>query len=104
MMSLTTGMSSINVPIPSAVAVSEVVIPHTNKWVQIGLILGICPTDIERIRIDCQDEESRFQEVLTKWQRLGQPPFTWNTLVQVLKSPTVQEFTLATVIEEQFLV
>ena len=103
MMSIDIGISSRNVPIPTVVAVSEVVIPYTNKWVQIGLNLEVSPTDIERIRINYQHEEARFMEVLNKWQKLGNPSFTWNTLVQVLKSPTVQEFTLATTIEEKFI-
>ena len=103
MMSLITGISSRNVPIPSVVAVSEVVIPHTNKWVQIGLKVDISHSDIERIRTNHQDEEVRFMEVLNKWQKCGNPSFTWNTLVQVLKSPTVQEFTLATTIEEKYI-
>ena len=103
MMSIDIGISSRHVPIPSVVAVSEVVIPNTNKWFQIGLKLEISLTDIERIRINCQDEEARFMEVLNKWQKLCNPSFTWNTLVQVLKSPNVQEFTLATTIEEKFI-
>ena len=103
MMSIDIGISSRNVPIPSVVAVSEVVIPNTNKWVQIGLNLEVSPTDVERIRINCQDEEAHFMEVLNKWQKRCNPHFTWNTLVQVLKSPTVQEFTIATVIEEKLM-
>ena len=103
MMSIDIGSSSRNVPIPSVVAVSEVVIPNTNQWFQIGLNLEISLTDIERIRINCQDEEARFMEVLNKWQKRCNPSFTWNTLVQVLKSPTVKEFTLATTIEEKFI-
>ena len=78
-------------------------IPNTNKWVQIGLNLEVSPTDIERIKINYQDEEARFMEVLNKWQKRCNPSFTWNTLAQVLKSPTVQEFTLANTIEEKFI-
>ena len=34
------------------------------------------------------------------WQRRGDPPFTWATIIEVLKTPTVGENQLAKELEE----
>ncbi|CAI8006234.1 hypothetical protein GBAR_LOCUS4611 [Geodia barretti] len=37
--------------------------------------------------------------ILDIWERSSSPPFTWNTLVSVLKSPSVNENALARELE-----
>ena len=96
------GTFSNTTAISSVLELNNEVIPHTNQWVNIGLNLELSYTDIDRIRIDFNDEERRFMEVLNKWQKNGNPSFTWNTLVQVLQSPTVNEHQLAEKIRDKF--
>jgi len=64
--------------------------------------LELTDTEIERIRIECKDEKTRFIEVFKKWQKNGNPSFTWNSLVNVLLSPSVNEKKLAEDISEKF--
>ena len=70
-------------------------VPHTNQWENIGVCLELTAVDLDRIKIDCRDEEIRFRGVLNIWKKHGYPPFTWNSIVDVLKSPLVEEHVLA---------
>jgi len=78
-------------------------VPNTNNWIYIALKLEIDITEIERIKIDKETEALRFTAVLDKWQRRGNPPFIWNTMVQVLSCATVQEHRLAETIRSKYL-
>ena len=71
------------------------IVHATNHWEFIGVSLELTAVDLDRIQKDCSDEESRFMKVLTTWEKRGNPPFTWNTIVDVLKSPLVNENVLA---------
>ena len=73
----------------------EELVPNTNQWVNIGVSRELTAVDLDRIRIDYHDEESRFIRVLDIWKKRGYPPFTWNTIIDVLKSPLVEEYVLA---------
>jgi len=96
------GASSNSAAISSILELNNEVIPYTNQWVSIALNLELTYADIDRVRIDFNDEERRFMEVLNKWQKNGYPSFTWNTLVQVLLSPSVNEHQLAEKICDKF--
>ena len=88
--------------IPRVGQVITEMIPNTNEWYSIAVCLEIDLTEIERIRID-KDNEIRFIAVVERWQRNGRPPFTWSTVVQVLSSPLFQEHNLAKNIREKYL-
>ncbi len=79
------------------------VIPHTNEWIAIGLQLEISMADIERIKIDHNTEKERFGAIFDKWKRTAVPCFTWNTLVNILNSPSVQEHKLAEDIRNKYI-
>ena len=69
---------------------------HTNRWEAIALNLNIPPNEIERIAIECRDDiQGRFRRVFDRWRRLGDPPFTWDTIIEVLKSENLAEHALA---------
>lgn len=85
-------------------ALCEEVVPYTNKWMNIGISLEVSLTDVERINVDFQTEETRLVQIFDKWNRKLFPPFTWNTIVEVLKSPTVGELSLADKIQRKYIV
>jgi len=70
-------------------------VPKTNQWEIIGQYLGITDVQLKRIDKENSDEKSRFREVLNTWKRLGKKPFTWNTIIEVLREDAIQETMLA---------
>ena len=89
--------------VPSVQEVITELIPNTNEWEDIAICLNIDMTEMERIRLDKDNEKRRFIAVVERWQKNGRPPFTWSTVVQVLTSPLVQEHNLAENIEKKYL-
>ena len=79
------------------------VIPSTNKWRAIGIQLQLQPTEINRMTLDCHDEENCFIKVLEAWQRKGSPPFTWETIISVLECESVSERALAMNLKSKYL-
>ena len=69
-----------------------------DKWEVFGLQLNIPPHQLHTIQrsnpILC------FAEVFDKWKRKSDPPFTWATIVEALRSPIVNENSLAKEIED----
>lgn len=41
-----------------------------------------------------------YMDVFDKWQKRTTPPYTWDTIIWVLKNPVVEEMELATEIEK----
>ena len=71
------------------------VAPHTNQLQSIAINLNISPIDFERIRRSPDSEQDKFMEVFRLWNRRGTPPFSLNTILQALESPSVDEHSLA---------
>ena len=73
----------------------------TDKWYMIGLELDIEQHQLNTIRQSShQDAILCFSRVFELWQNQADPPFTWTTIVGVLRSPIVQENSLAKEIED----
>ena len=73
----------------------------TDKWEMIGLELDIEQHQLNTIAQSCpQDAVHRFSKVFKLWQDQADPPFTWLTIVRVLRSPIVRENSLAQEIED----
>ena len=72
-----------------------------NKWRLVGIQLGI-----KTGQLDVTSEERnpflRYSEVFNQWEKKADPdfPFNWRTILNVLRSPTVEENKLAMEIEE----
>ena len=68
-----------------------------NKWMQIGIQLDIPVSQLEAFNSQHQGESSKnFIEVFTHWEKQpGGKPKTWSTVIDVLKSPSVAEVSLA---------
>ena len=86
----------------SEYSMEEELVPYTNQWEIIGVCLNLTATDLERITREHPDEESHFRGVLTIWKRRGNPPFTWNSIMDVLNSPLVKEHVLAEKLVEKY--
>ena len=71
----------------------------TDKWEWIGLQLDIEYHQLKTIS-KSQDYRSCYAEVFSMWQKSGDPPFTWATIIEVLKAPIVGEDQLAKELEE----
>ena len=72
-----------------------------NKWKLIGMQLNI---DFGRIKtITSQDPIECYAEVFDTWQKKGAPPYTWATIIDALRAPSVEEHKLATDLEQWLL-
>ena len=71
---------------------STYVIPHlTRKWYEIGLALALTPPELEEMR----NKNEGLVKVFQVWEEMATRPFTWFTLLSVLRSPDVNEYELA---------
>ena len=72
------------------------------KWMQVAIQLEIGMGAIDAVRGENRKCSEQFMAILDIWERSSSPPFTWNTLVSVLKSPSVNENALARELEREF--
>lgn len=71
---------------------SELVIPRlSSKWYKVGLALELTPDQLN----DIEDNHQGISDVFQIWKDSGKKPFTWNTLLSVLRLPDVNECELA---------
>ena len=69
-----------------------------NNWEQIAIQLKL--SDVDSIREARSDTMSRYTEVFKVWRRRGSPPYTWATMINVLRTPAVNEVRLASEVME----
>ena len=73
----------------------------TDKWKRVGLDLGIEQHQLNTIsQCHHQDAIECYAEVFSLWQKKADPPFTWATIIDTLRSPIVEENALAQEIED----
>ena len=70
------------------------------SWRMLGLELKITASQLNSIEKIESSPISCFAEVFDIWKRNLDTPFTWATIVEALRSPTVMENALAMDIEE----
>ena len=75
-------------------------IPH--KWKEIAIQLEINRGERRAIEKDEDKAFDRFVAVLEQWKESASQPYTWKTIVTVLKSASVSELRLAEELEEDF--
>ena len=75
-----------------------------DKWKYVGIELSLEMPTIHTIETEAQRNRDRFIEVFDYWQKNPTPhrPFCWDTVVEVLKSPAVNEPDLAEKISQDF--
>ena len=69
-----------------------------NKYEMVGLQLGLTLAELQVIgpRHPTLEEHQRaFGEIFDVWRRRGTPPYTWRTLIGVLRSASVGEVLLS---------
>ena len=69
-----------------------------DKWEVLGLQLNIPPHQLRTIQKG--SPIMSFADVFDIWERKSDPPFTWATIVEALRSPIVNENSLAKEIED----
>lgn len=71
------------------------------KWRHVGIVLGIKQDNLDVISEE-KDPILRYSKVFSQWEKNADLnfPFTWGTIVNALRSPIVEENSLALQIEE----
>ena len=70
-------------------------------WYDLGIQLGIRPSNLESIRVDHHTSGRCFIEMLQVWLKTSPQP-TWEAIVEALKSPIVEDHILAAKIEAKY--
>ena len=84
---------------------SRVAMQLPMKWRQVGFELGIEKHDLVRIENEKNGETFLcYMEVFDIWERRNtkDKPYTWATLIQALRSPLVNEHSLADTLKRDF--
>lgn len=85
-----------NGTLPTLQQLCDEVCPYTNKLHQIAIGLGLSLVHIERIwKQECHQVENSFIKVFEEWKKQCKHPYTWQTMIRVLRSPCVCEHRLA---------
>lgn len=80
-------------------ALTTLVVPHVAaKWYNIGIALAITPVTLEEMR----ENRQGISDVFLEWEESKTRPFTWDILITILKSTTVNEPLLAMELENKF--
>ena len=69
-----------------------------DKWEVLGLQLNIPPHQLNTIKKD--NSILCYADVFDIWERKSDLPFTWATIVEALRSPIVNENSVANEIED----
>ena len=70
---------------------NRVATPCKNKWDLVGAQLDIKSVDLNSIKSSCENNLQCFMDLFDLWRRNGNPPYTWATIINVLKAPSVGE-------------
>ena len=81
-------MSSQNLTPEDLAPVYENLIDASNKWHDIGLLLGVPDGRLRAIELDKEKCDDRLRETLSWWLRNADSP-TWDDLRRALRSPAV---------------
>ena len=67
-----------------------------NKWFNIGLELGLTYNVLVEIRDRHRGDPSEcFTHLLARWLQSSDPPATWSSILEALRSPTINLAELA---------
>ena len=70
------------------------------KWKVIGLQLKLNLQQLNSIDEKYKQTILCYAEMFQVWKNKGDPPFTWDTIIDALKAPMVGEAQLATELQE----
>lgn len=81
--------------------VLEEVVDISARWYQLGLQLGVKPGTLDRIRAQFSDPRDQLLEMLKTWLE-SDVNCSWKTLVEALRSRSVETRQLAEVLETKY--
>ena len=61
-----------------------------NRWYTIGECLGIKNGDLDSLNSSNQNDDVKLSKVLQLWMERMTKPVTWNTILEVIGSPPIQ--------------
>ena len=70
------------------------------KWSSVGIQLGLSHNEIQVLSVTCHDPHLYFSHIFNIWKSRISPPYNWKTIIEVLKTPAVNEMRLAKEIQE----
>ena len=82
--------------------VLEETVTASGKWYEIGLRLGVSDWKLDCIRSEQLKLTERLRETLKAWLQQGKTESTWMTLVEALRSKTVEEYQLADALNHRY--
>ena len=66
-----------------------------NKWYNIGVFLCLTPSQLDDISLLYQDDITCMNETFKEWMMMETAPFTWEVMLQALRSDAVKEYEVA---------
>ena len=79
------------------------------QWKNVGMFLDISLNILDGIQMNNAGKGKphafldSFEQVFTTWEQQGPSPYTWNTIIEVLRQPAVGELALADQLELQHM-
>ena len=70
-----------------------------DKWDFIGIELNIEDHHLESIKTDTTNNKRRHHQIFLLWKNQASAPYTWSTIIDALRSVTVEEAHLADELE-----
>ena len=75
---------------------NEVAAKILHKWRCVGIQLGLGYNELTALSVSCRDDlDLCFSSVFTIWQDSKTKPYTWLTIIDCLRTPSVNEVRLA---------
>ena len=65
----------------------------TSQWELFGAQVGLTPNDLEELRNE--NAQVRFYHLFVQWKRTQCSDFSWDAVIKVLQSQTINQPTLA---------
>ena len=70
---------------------NRVAAPCRDQWELVGVQLDIDESQLSSIRLSSRTDLQRFKKVFDLWRRKDSPPYTWDTIINVLEADSVGE-------------
>ena len=80
----------------------DVAVKAPDKFKYIGLKLGFSNSELNAIKMECNSIQDCFCEIFQKWEERTSPPYTWETMIDVLESPLIKRKDLAEQLRRKF--
>ena len=74
---------------------NEVAAKIPQKWHEVGIQLGMEYDQLQSLSVSNPPGSQQFASVFTAWKNCMRKDYTWAVLIEVLKTPAVNETRLA---------